>query len=202
MRNILFIILFSLITINANAEYIFDFSWNFGSLGLGMNYSSYDNDSIEATASIFNLIIEHKDTNIGLEFNPIKFWTVHYFQDEVEIKYERISFINSNLYWDLILNKSILFGPFVSINYLFVNNQDGINANEYIFAGGLRFSYMANDYMFSLNNNYYQIFNAEIGYRNIFDKHKFYFSVNFDLLLMLYCLFPIVIYPTSGRNRQ
>jgi len=188
MRHTLVIILFSLVSTYANAENLFDVSWNFGNAGVGINYSSDNDDSIELTVSIFNLIIEQENVNIGFEFNPIKYWALYYFQNELEQKNEgeKISFINSNLYWDLARNKNILFGPFISINYFFLDTLAGINLNEYIFTGGLRFSYKMNGYIFNMSHNNYQILSSEIGYRIIVGKHKFYFSVNIDILLALY----------------
>jgi hypothetical protein len=38
-------------------------------------------------------------------------------------------------------NDSILLRPFASMNYAYVNTSTGMNINEYIFSGGLHFSY-------------------------------------------------------------
>jgi hypothetical protein len=185
MKRIMAGIFFVIIISNVSAENIFDIYWNFGNIGLGMNYSSENDDNIEFTVSVFNLTFEHKDTNIGIEFNPIKYWYLFEFQNELESKEDggKFSFINTNIYWDLIGNYSILLGPFMSINYMYINTLTGINMNEYIFSGGLRFSYKPKYTIFGYNSS--QILNTEIGYRNIMGKNKFYFSINVDIILAL-----------------
>jgi hypothetical protein len=181
----IFICVFFIISITkAGAESLFDFSWNFGDIGAGINYSGDDNDNIELHASFLNFAFEQKEINIGFEFNPIKYWHFFKFQDEVETKNngERFSFINAGAYWDLIRNKNILLGPFASMNYLFINTLNGINMNEFVFSGGLRFS-LKLEYIIKLNNYNNQLLSIETGYRNFFGNHKFYFSVNIDLIL-------------------
>jgi hypothetical protein len=71
-----------------------------------------------------------------------------------------------------------MLGPFVSINYFFINTNTGIDMDEYIFTGGLKFSY---NYKI-LFDKYSQIFSSDIGYRNITGKTKFYFSISVDLI--------------------
>jgi hypothetical protein len=185
MKKIMVNIFLVIIISNASAESIFNTYWNFGNIGLGMNYSSENDDNFELTVSIFNITFEHKDTNIGIEFNPIKYWHFFEFQDEPNTKEygERFSFINSNIYWDLIENYSILFGPFMSINYMYINTSNGLNMNEYIFSGGLRFSWKPKDSIFGYSTS--QVLNTEIGYRNIMGKNKFYFSLNMDVILLI-----------------
>ena len=165
----------------ASAENILDFSWNFGSVGLGLNYLDGDDDNIEFCVSILNFIIEQKDINIGFEFSPAKYWFLFELQEKIDRKF---SFINTYLYWDLIRNSTILFGPFVSMNYLYVNIGRGININEYIFSGGLRFSCKLR-YIGDLITYNAQIVSAEFGYRNISGSNKLYFSVNVDIVLAL-----------------
>jgi len=183
----IFISIFFIISITkAGAENLFDFSWNFGNIGTGINFSGDDDDNIELCVSLLNFIFEQKDINIGFEFNPVKYWHFFKFQDEVETKIngERFSFINVNTYWDLIRNKNILLGPFVSMNYLFINTLNGINMSEFVFSGGLRFSVKL-EHIIKLNNYNRQILSIETGYRNLFGNHKFYFSVNVDLILTM-----------------
>jgi len=162
----------------ASADNIFDFTWNFGNIGLGINYSAGDDDNVEFCVSVLNFTIEQKDINIGFEFSPVKYWHLFKLQDEIDTKF---SFINAYMYWDLIRNNTILLGPFASMNYLYVNTVSGININEYVFSGGLRFSYKLRH----INKYNGQILSAEIGYRNISGSNKFYFSVNVDIILGL-----------------
>jgi hypothetical protein len=184
MKKIMVSIFFVIIISNASSESIFDTYWNFGNIGFGMNYASEHDDNIELTVSIFNITFEHKDTYIGIEFNPIKYWHLFEIQNEPKTKEdsEKFSFINASIYWDLMKNYSILLGPFMSINYMYVNTLNGLNMNEYIFSGGLRFSWKPQYTFWGYNTS--QIFNTEIGYRNIMGKNKFYFSINMDILLL------------------
>jgi hypothetical protein len=165
----------------ASAENILDFSWNFGSVGLGLNYLDGDDDNIEFCVSVLNFTIEQKDINIGFEFSPAKYWLLFELQEKIDRKF---SFINAYMYWDVIRNNTILLGPFVSINYLYVNILNGINKDEYIFSAGLRFSCKLR-YIDDLNTYNAQIVSTEIGYRNISGSNKLYFSVNIDIILAL-----------------
>jgi hypothetical protein len=185
MKKIVAGVFFVIMISNANAESIFDTYWNFGNIGIGTNYSSKDDDNMEVTVSIFNLAFEHKYTNIGIEINPFKYWLLEKFQNEIETQENGVkySFINTSIYWDLIENYTILFGPFASINYMYLTPLSGLNMNEYIFSGGLRFSLKTKDLIYGYNPS--QIVNAEIGYRNIMGKNKFYCSVNMDVILLL-----------------
>lgn len=103
MRRIMLCVFFVIITTNLNAENIFNLNWNFGNIGLGMNYSSGNDDNIELTVSLINFSIKHTDANIGFEFSPIKYWHLFEFQDEIDAQYngEKFSFINANMYCGL-----------------------------------------------------------------------------------------------------
>ncbi|GHU87419.1 hypothetical protein FACS189476_02840 [Spirochaetia bacterium] len=183
------IILFFIILSNVNAE--INVNWNFGNMGFGINYSSQEGDNIEITASIFNLIVEQNDINVGIEFNPIKYWHLFELQDEVETKNngDKFSFINLNLYWNIPGRRNVVFGPFASMNYMYINTLTGFNINEFVFSSGLRFSYKLNGHLFSNKyRNNYQIVSTEIGYRNQMGENKFYFSVNIDIILALYSI--------------
>jgi len=152
-----------------------------------MNVS--DNDYTgEFIVTISKIIFEHKDLGLGFEINPCKFWYLYitnYDSDETTEE-SKFSFINTALYWDLLENKNVLLGPFVSINYLFINNSTGINMSEFIFSAGLCFSFL---FSYKINadfRSYYpQLINFELGYRNITGKSTIYFSLNVDVLMAL-----------------
>jgi len=186
MKKIFLSIFFIIAITKADAGDIFDFSWNFGNIELGMNCSGKNDDNIEMCVSLVNLIIEQKDISIGFEFTPIKYWDFYEFQNEVETinNGERLSFINVNTYWDLIENKKIILGPFASINYFFINTLYGINMNEFVFSGGLRFSVKL-EHLIKLKSYNKQILSIETGYRNLFGNNKFYLSINVDLILAM-----------------
>jgi hypothetical protein len=203
MKKIFLCVFFIIVITRAVAENLFDFSWNFGNLGIEVNYSGSDDDDIEFSVLFLNFIIEQKDINISFEFSPVKYWH-SLIENELETKNkgERFSLLNANIYWDLLRNSNIyldlirnthiyrdlfgnsniLLGPFASLNYLFVNSLSGVNMNECVFSGGLRFSFKTKHIIISNNYND-QIFCAEIGYRNLFGSNKFYFSINIDLIL-------------------
>jgi hypothetical protein len=65
MRKYSWLIVLLVITSKINAQNIFTFNWDFGSIGFGMDYSSNDDDNIEITVSVLNLIIEHYYSNAG-----------------------------------------------------------------------------------------------------------------------------------------
>jgi hypothetical protein len=202
MKKIIACIFFIMIISNASAEYIFDTYWNFGNTGFGMNYSSKYDDNVEFTISVFNLAFEHKYTNIGIEINPIRYWQLYKFQNEFETKENeaKFSFVNTSIYWDLIENYNILFGPFTSINYMYINSSTGINMKEYILSGGLRFSLRSKDSYWGYSPS--QILNTEIGYRNIMGKNNLYFSINVDAILALMVISDVLSYEQRGqRNR-
>jgi hypothetical protein len=185
MKKIILGVFFIMIVSNASAENIFDTYWNLGNIGIGTNYASKDDDNIEFTVSVFNLAFEHRYTNIGIEINPVRYWEFEKFQNEFETEENGVkySFINTSIYWDLIEDQIVLFGPFASINYMYITPSSGLNMNEYIFSGGLRFSLRVKDPYYGYNPS--QIINAEIGYRNIMGNNKFYCSVNMDAILLL-----------------
>ena len=193
MKKLIAGLFFTIIVFNAHAEKSVDFYWNFGNVGLGINYSGKTDDNIELTVSAINVTFEHKGTNIGLEFNPIKYWYLFKFQNEVAAQGNggTFSFINTNIYWDFVKRYSILLGPFMAINYLYVDTSSGFNAHEYILSGGLRFSYRPKYSFFGYSTS--QVLNAEIGYRNIMGKNKFYFSINIDVLLAFISAAPAII---------
>jgi hypothetical protein len=130
MKKIFLCILFITAITKTSAENIFDFSWNFGNIGCGINYSGSDDDSPELSVSFLNFIIEQKYINIGFEFNPVKYWHFFKFENELESKYngERFSFINANMYWDLIGNNKMYFS--INVDMLFVLMEIGIWGNS------------------------------------------------------------------------
>jgi hypothetical protein len=189
MKKILLCVFFIITITKINAENLFDFSWNFGNMGVGLNYSASDDDNLELSVLLFNFTLEHKELNIGLELSPVKYRHLFEFQNETETKYnnDEFSFINVNVYWDLIENNRMLLGPFVSMNYLFETSLNGINMNEYVFVAGLRFSFKFSVFQLDSYYNRYnnQIFSTEIGYRNTHGNSKLYFSVSFDIIFAI-----------------
>ena len=183
MKKILFCIILIPIITAIYAEDVFDVNWSMGNLGYGINYSADKDSTMEITVSLINLIFEHQYINLGMEFTQAKYWFAFEFQNASENKAtSKFSFLNATLYWDIPEYEYIVFGPFVSINYLFLNIPGEFDWNDYIFTGGLRFAFRltGNAAFYNLN-----IVSSEIGYRNIMGKSNFYFSINTDLVLAL-----------------
>jgi hypothetical protein len=162
------------------------FKWNIGSFGWGMNFNQ-KNNTHELSMSLLNIFLEHKNTNIGMEFNLLKYWIpinaqVGYTNSQgayintQQGGHQRLNFINLNMYWNPFELKNIILGPFVSINYLTLNNWSKFEFDNAIVSSGLRFHLMANKYPF-------QIIGGEVGYRNIYGNHNFYFNINVDILI-------------------
>ena len=169
-----------------------------------MNFpATNEHNFLEFNIAIFTLIVEHKKTNIGFEFTPVKYW--YFFEDfqkEMlrQMVNEKISFLNMNIYWSIIENGKILLGPFMSINYLYINIMTGIIPQDYIFSTGLRFLYYTNNNRF-FRNYRTQIFNFEIAYRNIKGESKFYLSINADMCLALNFINLESLFPPSTHTR-
>ena len=184
MKKMILVFIFAITISQINAENLFDINWNSGNLGLGMNYSSGNDGNIEFTVSIINLSFRQNDLNIWIEFNPAKYWLLipferGFMENDADSKF---SFIDTALYWNFMRHESFFLGPLVSVNYLFINVSNGINWNDFIFTGALRFSFKLFDNRFYYGFN---VISTEIGYRNVMGKNNFYFSVNTDMILFL-----------------
>jgi hypothetical protein len=67
------VIVLILLAPKISAQNTFNSNWDIGNIGVGMNYSSNDDDSIEITVSVLNLVMEHYYSNVGFEFSPFKY---------------------------------------------------------------------------------------------------------------------------------
>jgi hypothetical protein len=132
---------------------------------------------------ILTVGIRHSDTNIGIGFSPLKYW-YYWRNDEPDTskRDEKFSFLNLNVNWDLIINKRIFFGPFCSINYMFLENFD-MKWNKYIFTGGMRFLWIFNLFKENMLSNF---ISSDIGYRIIDGKGSFHFSISVDVIDFFY----------------
>jgi hypothetical protein len=180
MKKTMLFMITAIIINNVNAQQItngdFQVGFNFGSFGGGMNFISKD---FNLSSSLINFFIGHEKTNIGIEINPIKYTAnFSYLMQEWN---QNLYFINGNLYWNIFGIKSMIFGPFISINYLSVENWSNFNANDYIFSSGIRFFSLTRFKNFFSMDMPFQIIGSEIGYRNISGRHNFYFNVNIDI---------------------
>ena len=184
-------------TISVNNLYardpIFDFAFNPGTFGWGMNIPDGTEDS-HFTFSFSNLYIEHINSHIGIEISPVNIWSSY------DNSRYLTSFINMRLYYNFLnLNDDdrkgsnyFLVGPFVSVNYLCKGTGCELDPNNIQFSAGLRAMGMI-DYTEYWNVLFppfgLQILNLELGYKyNNFrpDNHQFYFNISTDVLAFIY----------------
>jgi hypothetical protein len=152
----------------------FEFRLNYGNVTGGMNFFSNEYD-FEASISLINLFIRHSKTNIGFEVTPLKY--IANYSVNMQKWNQNLYFLNGNLYWNPFNIENIILGPFVSINYLSVENWSEFNTNGYILSSGVRF--LLKDW-----KQPFQIIGSEIGYRNISGKHSFYLNLSLDVTIL------------------
>jgi hypothetical protein len=162
----------------------FAFNVSAGYVGYGGNIPFNDVFSSETSFSVLSLGIEHKNLNIGFEISPYTYtsWSSsgNSFQDNVSLH----SFLYGKLYWNIITFNDMLFlGPFASANYMYMNGED-FNWDFLTFTVGGHIGIRVN-----FNNLYYNILCAEIGYRNIDGRSKYFIGGKIDLLALGLLLF-------------
>ena len=186
MRKIIAVVLFSLLAFNINASDLINVKWTAGNFGFGVNYSPKSEDNTELTTSVLSFNIEPRDFNMGFEFSPVKYWQLSAIQQGWDKKHEKFSFMNANVYFNLLGNRRVMLGPFVSMNYFFMDAASGMELNDYIFTSGLRFFWRPDVDNLPVTLKEYQLFSFEVGYRNMRGEHRFYSSLYVDVLLVLY----------------
>jgi len=180
MKKYLFLLL-AVIAVPVFAEENFTINLNAGNVGFGGNLPLSDNYvsnnyNPEIMFTLMNIGIEYQETNVGLEINPFKcfFWG----DTEDDGVY---SFVNLNLYWN-ILNYEfdgdgvIYFGPFASVNYLFLEN-DRLNFDRYIFTGGAQLGFRM-----KIGRLNYNLVSVEAGYRRINEQGMFFVGGKVDII--------------------
>jgi len=180
MNKKIFLILIFFITISIlNAEEKHDFSLQLVKYGFGLNFSNQQVNS-ELSLGIFNLYIDDYKTNIGFGLSPFNIRTIF---DNEEINPNHFSewtFLNISAYWNIINSNDFTFGPFFSVNYLSIINWQKFDLQNITINSGFKFMMEGNNYEF-IGRNY--LTEIEFGYRyNIYNGHKFYFSISVDLI--------------------
>jgi len=162
------------------------FNFNLATTGAGMNYASNDDkDNVELYVEILTMEIKHNDTNIGIGFSPLKYWYYSRMGDpDIPKNDEKLSFLNFNIGWDLLINRKFFLGPFCSINYMFLEDL-AIKWNKYILTGGIRFSWIFNIFK---ENVFSDFISSDIGYRIINGKSNFHFSISVDIITFCYSI--------------
>jgi len=147
-----------------------------------------DGASYEFTGNLVNFIIMNENTGIGIDISPVRYFYSYSPTSNIW------SFVNIYLYWDLYRIKHPYYfgevflgapevGPFVSINWVNVDDISSFNINKMIFSAGLRFTQgirwnEAEKKRIMDNHTYLSI---ETGYRNIYRKHSFFLTFHFSL---------------------
>jgi hypothetical protein len=181
---------------NLNAEENFDFAFSLSNAGWGMNVSPHAKEG-EITLKFFNLFIEHRKSNIGLELSPFRTWGAHDFSNLTA------GLLNAGLYYNLLGSLAdaertgsdyMLAGPFVSLNYLQSENFNRIDAHNLQINVGLKslamFDYSTLFGEKSLPIGFY-LFDIELGYKYsnfTNNNHQFYFTLSTDVLSVLYVI--------------
>ena len=177
-----FIILIMTVPVYAQENIAINF--NSGYLGYGGNFPLNDNYDSEAVFTLFNIGMEHTSTNIGFEFSPYRYsnWTnlSESANDSTDMNH---SFFNLNLYWNVVtlLDGFIYFGPFTSINYLFVG--ENVYWDKFIFTVGGQIGLRLSSGILN-----YNIVSAEMGYRNISGKSQYFVGAKVDILSFIVSL--------------
>ena len=187
MKNIfvLLIFLITAATVPAAADEYFKININSGDLGIAGNIPLNDEYSRETTMSLFNIGIEDSRTGIGIGLTPFTHFRWTDSSSEGGIETTAYSLAGFSFYWNILNHKVIYIGPFTTINYLFV--EDEINWNRFIFTGGLHIGFRAS--FGSLN---YKVVSAELGYRNIDGRSRYYIGAKIDFALSLIGLLAIM----------
>lgn len=184
------IIIFINIIGTVNAEEKIDSSFQFGNYGFGLNFCP-DKNNIELSLGLVNIIFNNTQTNISLKISPFNLYTNIEATDSPKTKsVTYLNFININLYWNCLNENNLFLGPFMSSEYLVLRNWGKIVFNDITINTGIKLIYKTNGIDFSSINyhsedSFYAI-EIEIGYRyNIYDAHKFYFTMKTDLISTL-----------------
>jgi hypothetical protein len=176
----LLLFLFFIVLNNLNgAEFFnrFNFSLNLASISSGMNYIA-GAPVFELSMSLGDLFLDHKETNIGIELNIIKYSTFYFFSDTDDY-IDRITFINAGTYWNVFRKNNMLLGPFLSVQYLALENiiksaPMKFNAGGILLSAGLKLSWNPRGKLaaWALDS-----VGCEAGFRTVFGDHGFYLTV-------------------------
>jgi hypothetical protein len=161
----------------------FVFSWNIGNINNELNISE-NNCSYTFNAQLINYYIEYRpyfdEVGIIFEINPFKYW---YFN---EYNTHKMTFLNLNLFFNILNGSENYFGPFIAINWLENNNFSKFKIDSPIFNLGLKYSFRLNlsitgdDGKFTRPDYLISFIDIELAYRNIEKKHGIYIGLKID----------------------
>ena len=139
-----------------------------------------DNYNQETSVNLLNIGMENKAINAGFEFSPVRLFAWSSGNEYAFNEHTGCSFFNVNAYWNVLslLNDSLFFGPNTSFNYLFVDEI--VHWNQFIYSLGVQFGLRIASHSLQ-----YNIFVAEMGYRNISGNSKYFVGVKVDLAAII-----------------
>ena len=174
------LILIVVITVPVYTQEDFAFNINSGYLGVGRVFPDSGNNDMGIVLTLVNIGIEHRPTNIGLEFTPYKNYSWINSGEDNKYNSSYFSFLNLKLYWNIItvLDNLIYFGAFTSADYLFAG--ESIYWDRYVFSAGGHIGFRL-----SYGRLNYDLFSTEIGYRNINGASKYFVEVKVDMLAFI-----------------
>jgi hypothetical protein len=152
------------------------FEPGFGTIGGGINY--FDNKvSGDFTENLFNLRWEFSPTGLGFQITPLKYEYSKIFDKHL------MSFSNMKIFWNMFgisinnkhANNQNIFGPFVSINALNLENFDKFFFDKIIFRTGFEFI---------LKVWFFDMISIETGYQNYNGRHSFFMLFKVDNLML------------------
>ena len=164
---------------NIYAQQNFALKMNIGNVGASLHVPL----NVALEIDLINLGFEHRPTGLGMEFSLIKFWNYlegDYFNN-MENSY---SLLNLGVYWNMLnMNRTqFSLSLFGEVNYMHGVYKIGFRWDDFVFTGGLRFGFSGRLY----GGMNYNVFNVEVGYRNIDRKHTYYVSANVDMLVFVF----------------
>jgi hypothetical protein len=139
-----------------------------------MNFSEETQINNEINISFFGITLESQNTGIGIEYKLPQYYFL--------FNKHMINFIYLSSHWnifsifkinDSMFDYSMMFGPFISINYLNWYINDKFKLSDYILNIGLKYSL-----------RYYelQMFTIELGNKNTNGINKYYFSFEINFM--------------------
>ncbi|MCL2192101.1 MAG: hypothetical protein FWB78_01735 [Treponema sp.] len=155
-----------------------DFSINFslGNIGIGGVFPiEGGGNTFEGSFSLLNFGAEHNRTGFGVWFSP---FSAFFWPNWGDRDVGNISLAHLNFYWNVLSHRGVYFGPFGSVNYLFVN--DGVHWDRYMLTVGLQGGIRWETSRLNL-----PAFFVETGFRIIDGTGNFFVSAKIDLLPLL-----------------
>jgi len=144
-------------------------------IGGGVNYST--GRPFEYSASLGNFYIEHRKTHLGLEYELLRISI--FYNENISDNNHNVSFFNPTLYWNILQKGKNILGPFVSINYLTLNNPLEIEYEEkkfiyddYIMNSGIKILWQP---VWDIGFLPLWLIGCELGYKRKTNSSGFYF---------------------------